>query len=313
MNTDRGTGNGRAARISGKKLARVLALICAAALIGIAAASATTTKTAVGSLRSKLGRIIVAGSNHHTLYGFANDSRNKSTCYRKCSRTWVPLWAKGRVVAQAHSQVNARKLGKFRRKSGSYQVTYYGHPLYTYTGDTKPGQTKGHFKYQYGGGWYAININGSQAPPPSYCLAVTARIATPDGSVPVAAVRPGMSVWSTDLTGQRILVKVLRVHHTPVPSDHLMVQLRLADGRNLLVSLGHPLPNGRPVDTLVVGQQFEGSRVVSDARVQYGRPYTYDLLPAGPTHTYLADGILLGSTLAPAPGAALAAVLPNPF
>ncbi|MFL5823070.1 MAG: hypothetical protein ACJ764_06480 [Solirubrobacteraceae bacterium] len=169
MNTDRGAGNGRAARISGKKLARVSALICAAGLIGITTASATTTtKTAVGSLNTKLGRIIVAGSNHHTLYGFANDHNGKSACYNACSRTWVPLWAKGRLVAQAHSQVNARKLGKIRRKSGSYQVTYYGHPLYTYKGDTKPGQTKGHFKYQYGGGWYAIDINGSQAPPPSY-------------------------------------------------------------------------------------------------------------------------------------------------
>ena len=73
-----------------------------------------------------------------------------------------------------------------------------------------------------------------------------------------------------------------------------------ADGRHLLVSLGHPLPNGEPVQTLAPGERFEGSRVVSAAHVVYGRPYTYDLLPAGPTHTYYADGMLMGSTLAPA-------------
>jgi hypothetical protein len=141
-----------------------------------------------------------------------------------------------------------------------------------------------------------------------YCLSVTARIDTPGGAVPVAQVRPGMSVLSTDLSGRSITVKVLRVHHTAVPASHMMVSLRLADGRRLLVSLGHPLPNGEPVSSLVAGEQFEGTSVVSAARVRYGRPYTYDLLPAGPTHTYFADGILMGSTLAPR-----VATLTHPF
>lgn len=132
-----------------------------------------------------------------------------------------------------------------------------------------------------------------------YCLSVTDRIGTPTGSVPVAQIKPGMHVWSTDRRGRRISVKVLRVHHTAVPSTHLMVRLHLADGRTVLASLGHPLPSGQAIKTLAVGQRFEGTRVVSDARVRYGRPYTYDLLPAGPTHTYYADGVLLGSTLAP--------------
>ena len=108
-----------------------------------------------------------------------------------------------------------------------------------------------------------------------------------------------MVVWSTDLSGRRISVKVLKVRQAHVPADHLMAQLRLADGRNLSVSLTHPLPDGQAVSTLAVGQRFDGSRVVSDARVVYGRPYTYDLLPASPTHTYFADGVLMGSTLAP--------------
>jgi hypothetical protein len=134
-----------------------------------------------------------------------------------------------------------------------------------------------------------------------YCLSVTDRIATPTGSVPVAQIKPGMHVWSTNSSGQRIAVKVVKVHHTAVPASHMMVRLRLADGRRVLASLGHPLPNGALIKTLSAGERFEGTRVVSAARVRYGRPYTYDLLPAGPTHTYFADGVLLGSTLAPAP------------
>jgi hypothetical protein len=109
-----------------------------------------------------------------------------------------------------------------------------------------------------------------------------------------------MSVWSTNLQGRRISVKVLRVRRAHVPSNHLMVRLRLANGRHLLVSLTHPLPNGALAQTLAAGERFEGTRVVSATHVVYGRPYTYDLLPAGPTHLYYADGVLMGSTLAPA-------------
>ena len=167
MNTDRRAGKGRATRIPGK-LARVSALICAAALIGITTASATTSKTSVASVNSRVGRIIVAGSNHHTLYGFTKDSKTKSACYGTCSKTWVPMWAKGTIVAASGSHLNAHKLGKIKRKSGSYQVTYYGQPLYTYTGDHKSGQINGHEKYQFGGSWYAIDVNGAAAPPPGY-------------------------------------------------------------------------------------------------------------------------------------------------
>ncbi len=151
-------------------------------------------------------------------------------------------------------------------------------------------------------------VTTHQQPPPhhhhhsgghgGYCLSVTDRIATPSGSVPVAQIQPGMHVWSTDAQGRRIDVTVEEVHHTAVPADHLMVRLHLADGRTVLASLGHPLPNGDPISSLTVGQQFEGTSVVSDTRVVYGQPDTYDILPAGPTHTYYADGVLLGSTLA---------------
>ena len=162
-------------------------------------------------------------------------------------------------------------------------------PTTTHTvAPTTTHQTTTHHHHHHHGG-----------PPQGYCLSVTTRIATPTGSVPVAQIKPGMLVWSSDLSGRRISVKVLKVRRAHVPADHLMARLRLADGRNLSVSLTHPLPDGAAVSTLADGQRFEGSRVASAARVRYGRPYTYDLLPAGPTDTYFADGVLMGSTLAP--------------
>ena len=151
-----------------RRSAPLPAIVGLAAVIGIATADASTTKTVVGSHGSAEGRIIVAGSNHHTLYAFTSDSRTKSRCYGRCSKVWVPLWAKGKIVAAAHSHVNGSKLGKIRRKNGAYQVTYYDQPLYTYTKDHKPGQTNGHYQLQFGGTWYAIDYNGTQAPPPCY-------------------------------------------------------------------------------------------------------------------------------------------------
>jgi predicted lipoprotein with Yx(FWY)xxD motif len=165
------------------------AVVGVAAVIGIATADASNTRTVVRSVNSHVGRIIVVGSNRHTLYGFTRDHRGKSACYGRCTKVWVPLWAKGKVVAAAHSQVNGRKLGRIRRRNGSYQVTYYSQPLYLYTGDKRPGQTNGHYLYQFGGSWYAIDVNGTQAPPPCYSRRQGGRSGLRTG--PASAGRPG--------------------------------------------------------------------------------------------------------------------------
>ena len=92
------------------------------------------------------------------------------------------------------------------------------------------------------------------------------------------------------------VVPILRVGHTPAPAGHQVVRLRLEDGRTVEVSPGHPTAGGSPVGALRTGDRFDGSVVTSTERIPYAGE-TWDLLPAGPTHTYWADGILLGSTL----------------
>lgn len=132
------------------------------------------------------------------------------------------------------------------------------------------------------------------------CLSGDARIATPVGDVPVRAVVPGMEVWTLGADGRRVRAKVLRVGHVPVAPGHEFVRLRLADGRTVLVSPGHPTPDGRHVGELVAGDTLAGtgSRVVSATRIPARDSATFDLLPDGPTGVYWANGILLGSTLA---------------
>ncbi len=130
------------------------------------------------------------------------------------------------------------------------------------------------------------------------CLAAATVIATPNGDVPVTEVRPGMLVWTVAGDGMRIAVPVVEVGSMVVPSGHVMVHLRLADGRELLASPGHRTVDGRPLAALAVGDDLDGSRITLWELVSYSGSRTYDLLPAGPTGTYWADGILLSSTLA---------------
>jgi hypothetical protein len=76
-----------------------------------------------------------------------------------------------------------------------------------------------------------------------------------------------------------------------------MVHLVLADGRELLASPGHRTADGRPLGLLVAGDALDGSTITRWELVPYAGDRTYDLLPAGGTGTYWANGILLASTL----------------
>ena len=129
------------------------------------------------------------------------------------------------------------------------------------------------------------------------CLAAATLIGTPTGDVVVTRIRPGMLVWTQAADGSRIAAPVMEVGSTPVPAGHLMVHLTLADGRQLWASPGHRTADGRALGSLAVGDALDGSRVTGWELVPYAGDRTYDLLPAGPTGRYWADGILLASTL----------------
>ena len=148
-------------------------------------------------------------------------------------------------------------------------------------------------------GMVSVTSTTISGPPPCpICLAASTLIATPGGGVRVTDLVPGMTVWTAARDGRRIAVNVLEVGSTPVPATHLMVSLRLADGRALVASPGHRTADGRQLGDLAVGQALDGSTITHWELVPYGSGRTYDLLPAGPTGTYWANGILLSSTLA---------------
>lgn len=131
------------------------------------------------------------------------------------------------------------------------------------------------------------------------CLAAGTRIDAPDGPVAVEDIRPGDLVWTLDQAGERIPSPVLQVGRAIVPAGHRIVRLALEDGREVLVSPGHPTADGRRVGELVVGDWLDGARVLRIESLPYSQNSTYDLLPAGDTGLYWAQGILLDSTLGP--------------
>ena len=135
------------------------------------------------------------------------------------------------------------------------------------------------------------------APMCPICLAASTLISTPDGAVRVTDIRPGMVVWTAAADGTRIAAPVLEVGSMEAPAGHQMVHVVLADGRELRASPGHPTADGRLLGSLAAGDVLDGSRVVRWEPVPYAGDRTYDLLPAGPTGTYWANGILLSSTL----------------
>jgi hypothetical protein len=136
----------------------------------------------------------------------------------------------------------------------------------------------------------------SGQPPCPICLARGTRIATPSGDVAVEDLEVGDLVWTLD-AGVRVAVPLVEIGSTPVPATHRVVQLRLSDGRAVDVSPGHPTADGRRVGDLRGGDGYDGAIVMSATLSPYSGGSTFDVLPAGASGTYWANGVLLGSTL----------------
>jgi hypothetical protein len=134
-------------------------------------------------------------------------------------------------------------------------------------------------------------------PPCPICLAAATLISTPGGDVRVTEIKVGMLVWTASADGAQVAEPVLEIGSTLVPAGHLMVHLVLADGRELLASPGHRTADGRALGSLARGDSLDGSTINAWELVPYASDRTYDLLPAGPTGVYWANGIQLSSTL----------------
>ena len=137
-----------------KKLAVLLAASIAALGAGTAIAGSRAT---VSSAHTKLGKVLVS-SNGLTLYLFEADKNGKLACNGSCLGDWPPLLASGKVTVAGG--VASGKLGTVKRGSKK-QVTYNGHPLYNFAGDTKAGAVNGQGLKLHGALWYVLGTSGN--------------------------------------------------------------------------------------------------------------------------------------------------------
>ena len=128
-----------------------------------AASPAATTAPAAGGTELKAttigGVAVLTNAQGFTLYWFVPDTATTSKCNGSCATYWPPV--KG--PATAGPGVTG-KLATITRADGSTQATYNGHPLYTYQGDTAPGQANGNNLNASGGVWHEVTVSGAAAP-----------------------------------------------------------------------------------------------------------------------------------------------------
>ena len=143
----------------------VLALavvLAGSALAGLAIGASKPARPATVKARTTgdLGKIVVDGRSR-TLYLFEKDKNGKSRCSGACAAAWPPLLTKGKP--KAGGSAKSSKLGTTKRSDGTTQVTYGGHPLYTFIGDhNTPGKTTGEGSKAFGAEWYVVGTNGKK-------------------------------------------------------------------------------------------------------------------------------------------------------
>jgi predicted lipoprotein with Yx(FWY)xxD motif len=130
----------------------------ASAAAAPAPAASTAAASAAGTVKvtqGALGTFLVDGGGH-TLYLYTADQGTTSSCTGGCATAWPPLTTTG--APQAGAGVKASLLGTTTRPDGTHQITYNGHPLYTYAEDSGAGATTGQGE---GGVWYVLNPAGT--------------------------------------------------------------------------------------------------------------------------------------------------------
>ena len=126
-----------------------------------APASATSSGAALKTTKIG-GATVLTNAQGRTLYWFAPDTATTSKCNGSCAKYWPPVTG----PATAGPGVTG-KLGTIKRSDGSLQATYNGHPLYTFLGDTAPGQAKGNKLNVNGGVWYETAVSVPMMMPPA--------------------------------------------------------------------------------------------------------------------------------------------------
>jgi predicted lipoprotein with Yx(FWY)xxD motif len=163
-----------------------------------AASSASSTPAAGGSASASGATVITTASSAagtfltdgsgRAVYLWVADTGDASTCTGACAGAWPPVTTTGTVTASGGAK--ASDLGTITRSDGTKQVTYDGHPLYYFAGDSGPGTASGQGSDGFGAKWWLVSPAGSDvtAAVTSFTVGGSTPAATPAASTSKAAV-----------------------------------------------------------------------------------------------------------------------------
>ncbi|HEX4087293.1 MAG TPA: hypothetical protein VHZ33_01190 [Trebonia sp.] len=138
--------------------------------------------TVIETSSSSAGTFLTNGSGR-AIYLWAKDGANMSDCNGACLGAWPAVTATGTVTA--HGGAKASDLGTITRSDGTKQVTYDGHPLYYFSGDSGPGTATGQGSDSFGAKWWLVAPTGSDV-----TAAVTSFTAGGSAAAPAAPAAP---------------------------------------------------------------------------------------------------------------------------
>jgi predicted lipoprotein with Yx(FWY)xxD motif len=122
-----------------------------------ASAPASAAAATVGLKTAKVGSVtVLTNAQGLTLYSFAPDTSAKSVCNGACATSWPP-------VKPATTAAVKSPFATIKRSDGATQLTFHGHPLYTFVGDKAPGQASGNGVNAFGGLWHEAPASGGAA------------------------------------------------------------------------------------------------------------------------------------------------------
>ena len=156
----------------------------APAASGSAAAGGSSSGSSVITTATASGDMILTDGSGRAVYMWDKDSSGKSACSGACAGTWPPVTASGTVTTSGSAQ--SSDLGTITRSDGTKQVTYDGHPLYYYVGDSGPGKSSGQGSDQFGGKWWLVAPTGSDVTASVSSFTVSGGSSGSGGTAPAA-------------------------------------------------------------------------------------------------------------------------------
>jgi predicted lipoprotein with Yx(FWY)xxD motif len=147
-------GSSSAPAASGSTPASASAPSSAPASGGASASGATVIKTA-----SSGGSTFLTDGSGRAVYLWVKDTSGMSACTGACAGAWPPVTTT--ATATASGSAKASDLGTITRSDGTKQVTYDGHALYYFSGDSGPGTATGQGSDGFGAKWWLVAPTGS--------------------------------------------------------------------------------------------------------------------------------------------------------